>query len=118
MKRLRSLVAFVALVAQPARIAAQAPSLAGMWDATVTVNGVEIPFRMEFSGAAAAVKGSFFNGDEKITSTTGALENGSLTLSFDEYGSPLEATLKGGVLDGQYSRGTRGSPYPVHAKRV
>ena len=29
------------------------------WDATVTVNGIEIPFRMEFSGAGSAVKGSF-----------------------------------------------------------
>src|SRR6266704_2231588 len=117
MKRILSLVAFVALVAQPARIAAQASSLAGMWDATVTVNGVEIPFRMEFSGAANAVNGSFFNGDEKITSTTGSFQNGSLSLNFDEYGSALEASFKDGALDGQYSRGTRGAPYPFHAKR-
>jgi thiol-disulfide isomerase/thioredoxin len=72
---------------------------------------------MEFSGAGPAVNGSFFNGDEKITSTTGAFQNGSLTLSFDEYGTSLDATLKDGVLDGQYARGTRGAPYPFHAKR-
>src|SRR5258708_30127456 len=117
MKRILSLVAFVALVAQPARISGQAPSLAGMWDATVTVSGIEIPFRMEFSGVGSAVKGSFFNGDEKITSTTGAFQNGSLTLSFDEYGTSLDATLKDGVLDGEYARGTRGAPSPFHAKR-
>src|SRR5262249_51177213 len=35
----------------------------------------------------------------------------------DEYGTKLEATLKDGQLDGQYSRGTRGAPYPFHARR-
>ena len=33
----------------------------------------------------------------------------TLTLNFDEYGSKLSATLKDGVLDGEYSRGTRGA---------
>ena len=117
MKKVLSIAAFLVLAAHPIRTAAQASSIAGMWDATVTVNGVEIPFRMELSGTGSAAKGSFFNGDEKITSTTGALEHGSLTLSFDEYGTSLEATLTDGVLDGQYSRGTRGAPYPFHAKR-
>jgi thiol-disulfide isomerase/thioredoxin len=107
----------VGLVTLPAPAGAQ--SLAGMWDATVTVNnsGLEIPFRMEFSGSGAAVKGSFFNGDEKVTSTTGKFENGALLLTFDEMGTTLEATLKDGRLEGQYSRGTRGTPYPFVAKR-
>ena len=117
MKKALMLIAFAVFVGHPGRITAQSASPAGMWDATVTVGGVEIPFRMEFSGAGSAVKGSFFNGDEKITSTTGAFQNGSLTLSFDEYGTSLDATLKDGVLDGQYARGTRGAPYPFHAKR-
>ena len=57
--------------------------------------------------------------DPTVTSrsTTGAFANGSLTLSFDEYGTTLEATLKDGVLEGQYARGTRGAPYPFRAKR-
>ena len=63
------------------------------------------------------MKGSFFNGDEKVTSTSGTLENGALTLNFDEYGTKLEATLKDGRLEGEYSRGTRGAPYPFQAKR-
>ena len=106
----------LSLLVSPARAAAQ--SLAGMWDATVTVNGgLEIPFRMEFSGAGAGIKGSFFNGDEKLTSTTGRFENGALVLSFDELGTTLEATLKDGTLVGQYARGTRGNPYPFAAKR-
>ena len=52
-----------------------------------------------------------------MTSTTGSFENGALTLSFDEYGTKVEATLKDGRLEGQYSRGTRGAPYPFQAKR-
>ena len=58
MKKALMLVAFAVFVGHPGGIAAQSASLAGMWDATVTVNGIEIPFRMEFSGAGSAVKGS------------------------------------------------------------
>ena len=53
------------------------------------------------------MKGSFFNGDDKTTSTSGAIQNGVLSLTFDELGTRLDATLKDGQLDGQYSRGTR-----------
>ena len=46
-----------------------------------------------------------------------SLQNGKLSLNFDELGTKLEATLKDGQLEGEYSRGTRGAPYPFHAKR-
>jgi thiol-disulfide isomerase/thioredoxin len=109
------LLAAAGSLALPSPAAGQ--SLAGLWDATVVVNKNEIPFRFEIAGDGAAIKGSFFNGDEKVTSTSGSLDNGSLTLSFDEYGSKLIATVKDGVLDGEYNRGTRGAPYPFHARR-
>jgi thiol-disulfide isomerase/thioredoxin len=111
--------ALLALVLSPSRAGAQSPaSLTGLWDATVTVTGgIEIPFRFELSGSGSSIKGSFFNGDDKVTSTTGQLENGSLVLSFDEYGTKLEAAVKDGRLEGQYSRGTRGAPYPFQARR-
>ena len=107
--------ALLALLTFPARAAAQA--LNGLWDATIVVGGVEVPFRMELSGSGSDVKGSLFNGDEKTTSTTGQLQNGALVLSFDEYGTKLEATVKDGRLEGQYSRGTRGAPYPFQARK-
>jgi thiol-disulfide isomerase/thioredoxin len=108
--------AALALTALPARVEAQ--SISGLWDASVVVNGgIEVPFRFEIAGSGKTIKGSFFNGDEKVTSTTGSFENGALTLSFDEYGTKVEATLKDGRLEGQYSRGTRGAPYPFQAKR-
>ena len=111
------LVVLLALIAFPSRAGAQPVN--GLWDATVVVNNgaVEIPFRFELSGSGSNVKGSFFNGDDKTTSTSGSLQNGQLTLTFDELGTKLEATLKDGRLEGQYSRGTRGAPYPFAAKR-
>ena len=108
-------LAIAGLIATPSPAAAQ--SLAGIWDATVVVNKLDIPFRFEIAGDGAAIKGSFFNGDEKVTSTSGTYENGQLTLSFPEYGSQLTATLKEGRLEGEYSRGTRGAPYPFQARR-
>src|SRR5262249_13637129 len=120
-----ALVAGLVAIATPAR--AQSP--AGMWDATVTVMtnantpqaaAVDIPFRFEIacSGAAcASPRGSFFNGDDKVNSTSGQFAANTLTLSFDEYGTKLEATLKDGHLEGSYSRGTRGAPYPFQARR-
>jgi len=129
------LAVIAAAVLAPSASAAAPPSPAGLWDATVVVttnppagpDGVkpepvkyEVPFRFEIvcAGAGCATpKGSFFNGDDKVTSTTGQFRNGALTLSFDEYGTTLEVTLKDGRLEGQYSRGTRGAPYPFQAKR-
>jgi thiol-disulfide isomerase/thioredoxin len=108
-------LAAAGIVAAPARAVAQ--SLTGIWDATVVVNKIEIPFRFEIAGAGTAIKGSFFNGDEKVTSTSGQFENGSLVLSFDEYGSKVIATLKDGRLEGEYNRGTRGAPYAFQARR-
>ena len=55
---------------------AGAQSVTGLWDAVVTVNNVDVPFRMEFSGNGKALKGSFFNGDERVTSTSGTFSSG------------------------------------------
>ena len=102
---------------------AHAQSLTGLWDAAIVVSAgqdkgtIEVPFRFELSGSGSNLKGSFFNGDEKVTSTTGSLQNGALVLSFDEYGTKVEAVVKDGQLEGQYTRGTRGAPYPFRAKR-
>ena len=112
-----------AVLALVAASPARAQSLTGLWDAAVVVSAgqdkgtIEVPFRFELSGSGSNIKGSFFNGDEKVTSTTGSLENGALVLSFDEYGTKVEAAVKDGQLEGQYTRGTRGAPYPFRAKR-
>jgi hypothetical protein len=97
--------------------AAWTQGLAGLWDATVNVNGTEIPFKIEFSGNGPDVKGWFFNGKDHENSTGGKFENGSLVLNFDSYASVLKATVKDDVLDGEYSS-TRGKPLPIHAVRA
>jgi thiol-disulfide isomerase/thioredoxin len=96
--------------------AAFAESLTGLWNATVNIEGTEIPFKIEFSGDGNAVKGWFFNGDEKEFSTGGKFENGSLELNFDSYASTLKATVRNGALDGEYV--TRGKPLAIHAVRA
>src|ERR1700728_3956134 len=99
--------------------AALSQPLEGLWSATVTVNNQEIPFRIGFSGDGANVKGWFFNGDEKVPSTTGTLENGVLTLRFDHYATKLEAKLQNGVLDGTYGKESRSNAFhavPYHAE--
>lgn len=94
---------------------AQAPSPAGLWDAAVVVGGLEIPFRFEIAGSGSAVTASFFNGDEKVTSTGGKFENGSLVLNFDHYATSVEAAFVNGRLVGAYNRAT--GFYPFYAKR-
>jgi thiol-disulfide isomerase/thioredoxin len=111
-------LAFAAVIVAAAlgtSASAQAPSPAGLWDAAVVVGGLEIPFRFEIAGTGSAVTGWFFNGDEKVTSTGGKFENGSLTLNFDHYATSVEATFVNGRLVGAYNRAT--GFYPFYAKR-
>ncbi len=93
-----------------------AQSITGRWDCTVTVNGIDIPFRMEFLGDGAAVRGNFFNGDERVPSTGGQLAEGKLRLNFDQYGGRLEVSVTEGALEGRYVRDSRW--YPFLARRA
>ena len=83
---------------------ALAQPIQGLWSATIAVNNQQIPFRIGFSGDGANVKGWFLNGDEKVLSTSGTLENGALTMRFDHYATRLEAKLQNGGLEGTYGK--------------
>jgi len=85
-----------------ARAADVPPS--GLWDAGIVVNGVLIPFRFELSVAGDAASGAFFNGDQRVRSTSGNYRAGSLALSFAHYASSLQASWKDGNLTGAYGR--------------
>jgi peroxiredoxin len=119
MSRKLSFLSVVLLVAALSA-SADAPSLAGIWQATITINGTDFPFRLELAPDPAkntGVQGWFFNGDLRVPSTSGSFENGTLILNFDHYATKLQATLKDGVLQGQYG------PYskelrPVTARRL
>lgn len=90
--------------------------MAGTWQGTVTVNGAEIPFRFELSGGGATVKGTFFNGDERFTSTSGKLDNGALELKWDYLASKLTAKISGDTIEGVYDR-KRSKPMPFKAHK-
>jgi len=86
---------------------ASGQSVEGTWDATVTVNHVSVPFRIEIDGTGAEVHSYFFNGDDRVNpSNSGTFQKGSLVLNFDSYTTKLEATLKDGKLSGMYDRGS------------
>ena len=98
-----------------AALASQPPT--GLWDASVNVNGVEIPFRFEISAASPTkATGAFFNGDERLPSTSGRFSKNALILEFPLYAARLDATLDNGEWTGTYKRGSI-APYPFHAKR-
>jgi len=99
--------------------AATGQTMAGTWDATLQINGVATPFRLEIAGTDAKLTGTLFNGAEKYSSTSGSFANGALTLGWDYYASTLKATLKDGVLEGQYA-GTRRmtGPFPFRAQHA
>ena len=92
----------------------------GRLDATVQVNSVAVPFQMEIQGN----RGWFFNGDEKVISTSGSWQGNHLTLHFAQYASVLESDWSDAGFTGIYDRGTRGkyaftaraaSPLPASA---
>ena len=74
--------------------AAMAQSLSGLWDATITFNGQDIPFRLQIAGDGSNIQGWFFNGNEKEVSSGGSFQNGTLVLNFDSYADYLEAHKK------------------------
>ena len=96
---------------------ASGQSVDGTWDATVTVNNVSVPFRIEIDGAGADVHSYFLNGDDRVNpSNSGTFQNNSLALTFDSYATKLEATLNNGILTGTYG-GSSGNAYAFRAKR-
>jgi len=93
---------FGCIVISLAATAGYAQSLNGIYDGTVKYDDYKIPFPIEFSQKGAEVTASFFNGDDRITSTSGYLTGESLTLNFDHYATRLTATVEGGVVKGTY----------------
>ena len=81
---------------------ASAPRIAGLWDAVIVVNQVEVPFRFEIALNGSRVEGFFFDGDRKVGSTSGSFANGALKLDYDFLNTALEATLEGDELHGTY----------------
>src|SRR5438445_13823628 len=89
-------------------VSATAQSLTGLWDGTIQYDEYKIPFPIEFRQSGADVTASFFNGDERVTSTSGRLTGNALTLSFDHYATRLNATFSDGAIRGTYGSARNG----------
>jgi thiol-disulfide isomerase/thioredoxin len=117
--RLGARVLLALLVLALARTA-PAQSVAGLWEGTVVVDGLTIPFRIEISGQGSHLRGAFLNGDQRVTSTAGQFDRGTVLLNFGQYAETLQASLKDGQLegtiDGKFGPQPRSS-LPFHAKR-
>jgi thiol-disulfide isomerase/thioredoxin len=97
--------------------AATAPlPVSGLWDATVEVGAIQVPFRFGIAADGAKASGWFFNAQQRVVSSSGALEANHLTLEFASYARRLDATLGAdGTLAGTYAPTTPGSSAPAYA---
>ena len=76
--------------------------ITGVWNATIISNGVPIPFKLQLSSQGEQAGGAFFDGDRQIPSDSGSVNGDRLHLHFDTYNADLDATLRNGVLEGNY----------------
>jgi thiol-disulfide isomerase/thioredoxin len=89
-------------------VVAQGRTLAGRWDGKIKYDDLTIEFPMEISSDGQGIRGSFFNGDERVTSTSGTLTGSTLVLDFADYATRLSATEEGGILRGTYGNKLQG----------
>jgi len=96
-------------------------TLAGRWDANLTLNGTAIPFRLDISDGTKNLTGTLFNGDLKQTTTSARFENGTLVLNFEHYLTKIVANLADGQLkgkvEGRFDRDHYISSVPFEAAR-
>ena len=73
----------------------------GRWDAVLTRNGTEIPFRLDIKGSGADLEGVFYDGFKPYDGTTSAsFKDGKLVLNIEHYLTTINATLEDGKLSG------------------
>jgi thiol-disulfide isomerase/thioredoxin len=95
-------------------------SVDGRWDATLTRNGIEIPFRLDILGAGPTLKGVLYDGFEPYDGTSSAtFEDGKLVLSIEHYLTTITATVKEGQLTGSVVMQSRAqaTEYGFRARR-
>ena len=81
----------------------------GRWDAVLSRNGVDIPFRLDIKGAGSNLKGVFYDGFKPYDGTTSAtFQDGKLLLNIEHYLTTISATLDDGKLTGNLATENRG----------
>ena len=109
----------ILLLALPLFAQSGGSGIEGSWDAVVVVGQAEVPFRFEISARGAEPRGFFFEGENKIGSTSGKFADGKLQLEYEFLNATLTATFDGEKLDGSYRYNRKnGREYPFHARRA
>ena len=96
-------IAALLLSSAHAALAADATDLSGRWDAALTKNGPDVPFRLDISGSGPSLKGTFYDGFHPYDATTSAtFQDGKLVLKSEHYLSTITAQLDSkGELNGE-----------------
>jgi thiol-disulfide isomerase/thioredoxin len=117
----RVVVAAALLAGATLSLSAQSPgddavqeSASGTWTGTAQVNGRDVPFQLEISGADDEVQGALVNGKERSAISSGSYSDGHLVLHFDYYANTLDATLRDGVLTGTFGGHAHSIPIAAH----
>jgi thiol-disulfide isomerase/thioredoxin len=111
-------VAAVAISLVSPRSAFSASNIAGLWDAKIVANQLEIPFRFEIAQNGSQVQGFFFEGDRKIASSSGSFSGGHLILEYDILETTLEVTFLDDQFAGTYRfKRSNGQPLLIRARR-
>src|SRR3954468_12320362 len=76
----------------------------GRWDASLNNSTEEVPFGLEIRSDKRKLTAAVLNGPERMPFTSAKLENGTLTLRFEQYDGTLTAKLQDGKLVGEYFR--------------
>jgi len=111
-------VAAVAISLASPQSAFSASNIAGLWDAKIVANQLEIPFRFEIALNGNQVQGFFFEGDRKIGSSSGSFSGGHLILEYDILETTLEVTFLDDQFAGTYRfNRSNGQPLLIRARR-
>jgi len=120
MRTIASSITGIAVILFSVGTALAADSLNGRYDASLTLNGTVVPFRLDISGQGKNVVGTLYNGAVKQTTTEAAIVDDQVTLNFEHYLIKIVATEKDGKLTGQalgrFARDTYISGVPFEAR--
>jgi thiol-disulfide isomerase/thioredoxin len=96
---------------------AQAPLKATQWQgsAQIATNGSSftIPVHLQLEGKGSTLVGSFVDGPQRTTSTSGELSGREVTLHFAHYAVTFHGQIVGDELTGNYSADSGRFSYPV-----
>jgi thiol-disulfide isomerase/thioredoxin len=108
--RSASLVALLATALAQGSTRESDTGVDGRWDASLTRNGVTIPFRLDIAGSGPTLEGTLYDGFEPYEHTTRAtFQDGRLVLSIEHYLTTITASLQDGSLTGKVVAQSRDS---------